>query len=149
MDGDQYWVSWEQHSPASSLTSALMHFYINSHAVSPVVFMGSSKHAVSSVRLLLDVLEEIRWSEDAKQSWGSRGEDLTQSCKQCKLSEGTENMQFDIIRVSSGPQNMFRCLITYSQGFGRITLNKVIEIFNLWLGCLDWAGFPVKFGDTF
>lgn len=57
---------------------------MNSHAVSPVVLMGASQHAVPPVRFLLDVLEEVRRPEDAEQSRRPRGEDLPQSGKQCK-----------------------------------------------------------------
>lgn len=57
----------------------------SSHAVGPVVLVGASKHAVSLVRFLLDVLEEVRRPEDAQQGRRHRGEDLPQSCKQRKL----------------------------------------------------------------
>lgn len=54
--------------------------------------MGASKHAVPPVRFLLDVLEEVRRPEDAKQSRRPRGEDLPQSSKQCKLSQNLKQM---------------------------------------------------------
>lgn len=57
---------------------------MNSHAVGPVVLMGASQYAVPPVRFLLDVLEEVRRPEDAEQSRRPRGEDLSQSSKQCK-----------------------------------------------------------------
>ena len=64
-----------------------MHFLcVNSHAVGPVVLVGPPEHAVPPVRLLLDVLEEVRRPEDAQQSGGPRGEDLPESSNQCKLS---------------------------------------------------------------
>lgn len=49
---------------------------MNSHAVGAVVLVGASQHAVPPVRVLLDVLEEVRRAEDAEQSGSPRGEDL-------------------------------------------------------------------------
>lgn len=38
--------------------------------------MGPPQHAVPLVRVLLDVLEEVRRPEDAQPSRGARGEDV-------------------------------------------------------------------------
>lgn len=70
---------------SSALTGFVAFCALSSHAVGPVVLLGASQHAVPPVRFLLDVLEEVRRSEDAEQSRGPRGEDLPHSCKQCKF----------------------------------------------------------------
>lgn len=36
----------------------------------PVVLVGTPKHAVSALCLLLDLLEKVRWAEDADQTGG-------------------------------------------------------------------------------
>lgn len=45
----------------------LLCLQMNSHAVSAVVLVGASEHAVPPVRVLLDVLEKVRRAEDAEQ----------------------------------------------------------------------------------
>lgn len=70
---------------AIQASNANVFLSLNSHAVSSVVLLGASQHAVPPVRLLLDVLEEVRRAEDAQQSRSSRGENLPQPSKQCEL----------------------------------------------------------------
>lgn len=80
-------MSRDQFAFAIQPANANVFLSLNSHAVSSVVLLGPSEHAVPPVRFLLDVLEEVRGAEDAQQSRRSRGENLAQSSKQCELDK--------------------------------------------------------------
>lgn len=80
---------WRCSGLPERLLTCLPVFFSGSHAVGAVVLLGSSQHAVPLVRLLLDVLEEVRRPEDAQQGRRPRGEDLAQPCQQCKLRQET------------------------------------------------------------
>ncbi|XP_041927640.1 LIM and SH3 domain protein Lasp-like [Alosa sapidissima] len=65
----------QQWSRSASSAGPRLRELLHHHLVS-VVLVGSSQHAVSALRLLLDVLEEVRRSEDAHTP--GRGEAGTQ-----------------------------------------------------------------------
>lgn len=52
-------------SPVLLKNPSISNFVVRSRPVLPVVFLGSPYHAVSPLRVLLDVLEEIWWLENA------------------------------------------------------------------------------------